>query len=305
MRSPVVLVALFVALVAVACGGGNEDQTPSPDAYFSGLVVASEFVVGPNRFPFALLSIDGAMLEGAAVQVTFSRVEGETEVSYAEGTAKWLTIPDNTLHTHPDGEEHLHLDFRGIYVVDEVDLPLEGVWVASFDALVDGNQALVVERAGFRVAATPGAPGVGELVPATENLTIHDVASFAEISTRQVERDELHNVSVAQALAAGEPFVVVFASPQFCVSAMCGPVTETVDAARVELGGAIEFIHIEPWDLRLARDQGQLVPAPVILEWGLPTEPWTFVVGPDGRVVKRFEGLVTVDEVVAAVEPLL
>lgn len=304
MRSPLVLVVLVVVLMAVSCGG--EDDSPSAqDVSYSGFVAASEFVVGDNRFPFALLSIEGAMLEGAAVHVTFSRIEGETEVPYAEGTAKWLTIPDNTLHTHSDGEEHLHLDFRGIYVVDEVDLPLEGVWVASFDALLGGNQVPVVEPAGFRVAATSGAPGVGEIVPATENLTIHDVDSFTDISTRQVERDELHNVSVAQALAAGEPFVVVFASPQFCVSAMCGPVTETLDAARVELGEAVEFIHIEPWGLRLARDQGQLVPAPAILEWGLPTEPWTFVIGADGRVAKRFEGLVTVDEVVAAVKPLL
>ncbi len=40
-------------------------------------------------------------------------------------------------------------------------------------------------------------------------------------------------------------------------------------------------------------------------EWGLPTEPWTFGVGSDGRVVKRFEGLVAVDEVVAALAQLL
>ena len=305
MRSPLVLVVLVVALVAVSCGGGEDPSPTSVADSYSGVIAATEFVVGPNRFPFGLLAVDGAMLEGAAVRVSFSQMEGETEVTYAEAAARWLTIPDNTVHVHPDGEDHLHLDFRGIYVVDEVEFAQEGVWVASFDALVGGNQVPAVQEAGFRVLATPGAPGVGETVPATENLTIHDVKSFAEISTRQVEHDEVHNVSVAQALDAGEPFVVVFASPQFCVSAMCGPVTETLEAARIELGEAIEFIHIEPWDLPAAREQGQLVPAPVTLEWRLPTEPWTFVVGADGRVVKRFEGLVTVDEVVAAVEPLL
>ena len=35
-------------------------------------------------------------------------------------------------------------------------------------------------------------------------------------------------------------------------------------------------------------------------EWLLPTEPWTFVVDADGRVAMRFEGLVTVEEVLAA-----
>lgn len=302
IRSSWVLVVSVVALAAASCA--SEDKDPPPASY-SGLVAASEFVVGTNRFPFGLLSVDGAMLEGATVRVSFSRIEGDDEVKYAEATARWRTIPDNTVHVHSDGDEHLHLDFRGIYVVDEVDFPQAGVWVADFDARLNRYGTPPVESAAFRVAATSGAPGVGEPVPATENLTIHDVNSFAEISTRQVERDELHNVSVAQALAVGEPFVVFFASPQFCVSAMCGPVTETLDAARVQLGGAVEFIHIEPWDLTAAREQGELAPAPVLTEWRLPTEPWTFVVGADGRVAKRFEGLVTVDEVVAAVEPLL
>ena len=36
-------------------------------------------------------------------------------------------------------------------------------------------------------------------------------------------------------------------------------------------------------------------------EWGLETEPWTFVVGRDGKVVERFEGAVSVRELEEAV----
>jgi len=36
-------------------------------------------------------------------------------------------------------------------------------------------------------------------------------------------------------------------------------------------------------------------------EWGLPSEPWTFVVGGDGRISARYEGLVTAEEVLGAV----
>ena len=35
-------------------------------------------------------------------------------------------------------------------------------------------------------------------------------------------------------------------------------------------------------------------------EWRLPTEPWVFVVGADGRIAAKFEGAVGVDELVAA-----
>jgi hypothetical protein len=84
---------------------------------------------------------------------------------------------------------------------------------------------------------------------------------------------------------------------------MCGPVTDAMDQARGKAGG-VEFIHIEPWDLSAARNEGRLVATPVMEEWRLPTEPWTFVVGADGRVAMRFEGLVTVDEVLGALAPL-
>ena len=36
--------------------------------------------------------------------------------------------------------------------------------------------------------------------------------------------------------------------------------------------------------------------------WRLPTEPWTFVVGEDGRIAERFEGAVSVRELQAAVD---
>jgi glutathione peroxidase-family protein len=40
-------------------------------------------------------------------------------------------------------------------------------------------------------------------------------------------------------------------------------------------------------------------------EWGLETEPWTFVVGSDGKIVERFEGAVSVLELEKAVEDLI
>jgi hypothetical protein len=37
-------------------------------------------------------------------------------------------------------------------------------------------------------------------------------------------------------------------------------------------------------------------------EWGLATDPWTFVVRADGKISARFEGLVSVHELEDAVE---
>lgn len=271
--------------------------------HYSGLISASEFVIGSNRFPFGLVDVNGDFLEGAAVNVRFSFWDGEKAIFKTEALAHWRTIPADFIHVHEDGKDHLHLEYQGIYVVDEVVLPQAGTWVADFIAHAGGSSP-EIEEALFRVLPTAVAPMVGTRVPATRNRTIEET-SFVNLSTRRVEHDELHNVSIAEARNAGQPFVVVFASPQFCVSAMCGPVVEVMDRARKTLGGKVEFIHIEPWDLRAARERGELVPSAAILEWRLPTEPWVFVVDGEGRVAMRIEGIASQEEIVSAVKDLL
>ncbi|MDE2838601.1 MAG: hypothetical protein OXL97_14020 [Chloroflexota bacterium] len=285
-----------LALAALLAGCGAEPEPPAP--VYSGILGAAELVAGPdpNRFPFALADKDGAFLKGAEVSVRFFEFEGEDSRFHAEGQAVWRQVEGVTPHLHDDGELHLHLDYTGLYVVDEVTFPTPGFWGAEF-LVADGTRT---EGTAFQVLAEARAPTVGQPAPRTENLTIHD-APFSEISTRPVEGDALHNVSVAQAIDAGETFVVFFASPRFCVSALCGPVTDTLERVQQELGGAVEVIHIEPWDLDAARNEGRLTPSAEMLEWGLPSEPWTFVVDDSGRVSARYEGLVTAEEVVEAV----
>ena len=295
MKSSAAAALAALALFA-ACGS---EAPPTPAAVYSGVLGASEFTVGADRFPFALADRDGAFLEGADVSVRFSKLDGGEARFHSESAAQWRLMvppPHSTAHSHADGETHLRLDYAGFYTSDAA-FPEPGVWTAEF-ATADGTPT---RRSVFEVATEGSAPRTGDAAPRTANPTIRDVAAFAELSTRPVERDELHNVSVAEALDAGEPFVVFFASPQFCVSALCGPVTETLAQAREELEGAIEFIHVEPWNLNIARNEGRLVQSDEMAEWGLETEPWTFVVGSDGRIAARFQGPVSRDEAVRAV----
>jgi glutathione peroxidase-family protein len=39
-------------------------------------------------------------------------------------------------------------------------------------------------------------------------------------------------------------------------------------------------------------------------EWSLKTEPWTFLVGANGKIVERFEGTVSTLELEAALDAL-
>jgi hypothetical protein len=59
----------------------------------------------------------------------------------------------------------------------------------------------------------------------------------------------------------------------------------------------VRFIHVEIYeDNDPTKGENEWV-----AEWGLPSEPWVFLVGPDGRVRARFEGTVSVRELDDAV----
>ena len=53
------------------------------------------------------------------------------------------------------------------------------------------------------------------------------------------------------------------------------------------------------------RNQGAFRVTAHTKEWGLPSEPWTFVVDGQGRLFAKFEGLVARQEIDAAVQGML
>ena len=157
----------------------------------------------------------------------------------------------------------------------------------------------------IRVGERTPEPAIGDGVPASEQLVLRDVDDIATIDTSATPRAALHEQTIAEALDRGRPLVIAFATPLFCQTRLCGPVVDEVVAPVWErYGDRIEVLHIEPYDVPLARS-GQLVPVPAMLEWHLDTEPWVFVLDSEGRVVAKFEGIMSLDEVTAAVELVL
>jgi hypothetical protein len=65
------------------------------------------------------------------------------------------------------------------------------------------------------------------------------------------------------------------------------------------------FIHIEPYELKELREGAGLIPVQAAEEWRLQTEPWIFVVDRNGKVSAKFEGIIALDEVEAALAEAL
>jgi hypothetical protein len=146
-------------------------------------------------------------------------------------------------------------------------------------------------------------PAVGDRAYASRTPTLASSGGkTAQLTTRVPPDRGLLRYSIAETLSARVPFVVTFATPRYCESRTCGPVVDVVEHARRRFDGSgIRFIHVEIYKDNDPR-QGQ---NRWVRQWRLPSEPWTFLVGRDGRIKAKFEGSVSTGELEGAIRRLL
>jgi hypothetical protein len=146
-------------------------------------------------------------------------------------------------------------------------------------------------------------PRVGSRAYPSATPTLASVHGRIAKATTRIPPDRgLLRYSVAESLRAHVAFVVTFATPRYCSSRTCGPLVDVVDQVRRRFNGAaIRFIHVEIYrdnDPRKGENRW-------VREWGLPSEPWTFLVGSDGKIKAKYEGAVSSRELESAVRHLL
>jgi peroxiredoxin len=97
--------------------------------------------------------------------------------------------------------------------------------------------------------------------------------------------------------------VVVVSTPTYCVSQFCGPITETVEGLADEYGDVAEFVHLEVWEDFNENVLNDAAAAWIQTESG-GGEPWTFLVGADGRIAARWDNVLDADELRDLLEEL-
>lgn len=277
---------------------------PAAGGMFQPLITTSELVVGQNRLAFGLLKAH-RLLAGAQVVVRLYALAAPEAHFVAEFRAPYhaLEIIEQgaPVHHHPDGTQHVHHEetaVRGIYVT-QVTFPQPGPWGLEVVAHQEDG-ARDTARVTVTVLEASRTVALGAAAPRSHNLIASDVADLRQIDTSQPPDPRLHQVRIVDAIAQGRPQVLVFATPQFCHSRMCGPVVEIVRRLLPVYAERVVFTHQEIW-----QDFAAQQPFPTVQEWHLPSEPWIFVVDGEGIIRAKFEGLVTVREVEAALQQLL
>ena len=294
--------ASLLALLALstACTGSTQggDDTPTPGIAsetaaagdINPVLVNSALGVGPNRVAIGFFNSDRGVIDDVSVQAAFSPANGAPNAAPIGVELTPIRIEDHAGGQHAAGDALLT-----VYGAT-VDFPAAGDWRVALELSRDG--ATVQQLAAtFNVFEDLPHPAVGEAIPPTEQTVLADVDELAAIDTSETPDDALHELTVAEALELDRPLVIGFATPAFCETRMCGPVVEGVLRPLSErYGESVHVLHIEPFDIAQARS-GELVPVPAMEEWGLATEPWVFVTDAEGRVVAKFEGPVTIEEV--------
>jgi hypothetical protein len=249
-----------------------------------------DFAPGPVRFSFLLVNNQGAVLTRPGVRVWVATSNDARPFATATASIEPVGVPGADV----DGG-----DVTQLYVAHFA-VPKAGTYTLGFEA--PGKKPAQASTT-IKVRSTPQAPAVGSQAIASDTPTIASTrGNFRLLTTRTPPDKGLLQYSVAGSLAAHKPFVVVFATPKFCTSRTCGPVVDVVDAVRKQLASTgVRFIHVEVYK----NNNPGLGYNQWFKQWHLPTEPWTFLVGADGKIKQRFEGSVSPGELAAAVKQYL
>lgn len=257
-------------------------DAPGPDVAL--VAGASDFTPGRVRYPFLIIDKNGGSVERPRARVWLAR--GLDRKPFEKGVAHLERVGV------PGGARG---DVSTLYVV-HLRVPAPGkYWVLAEPVggrRIQGLGNVIVRKRSF-------SPAIGSKAYKSRTLTLRDVGGDAARLTTRIPPDRgLLRYSVSATLAAHKPFVLVFATPKFCASRTCGPVVDVVEFVQRRFASSgIRFIHVEIYkenDPTMGFNRW-------VRQWHLPTEPWVFLVGQDGRIKAKFEGSVSPAELAHAV----
>jgi hypothetical protein len=303
LESPSPAVAADAEALACAADGGATADLPAwslstaDDPAFVPVVQSSMLTVGPNRFLYNVLDPTFRQLASpdAASRVDFYALERDPATSVASRDATYLSSGLG----------------RGLYRT-VIDFDCAGEWGAevSFEQN-DGSMAR--QRLRFQVHPEGSTAAIGAPAPLSDSPTAGTLDEVRGISTDPHPYLRAYDTTVAEAVTSGRPSLVFFATPGFCQSGYCGPTVELVKGVARDHEDEVDFVTVEPYELEMTANglqpdpdaAGHLRPVPAALEYGIPVEPYLFVVDAAGDVFARFEGIVGEDELRASLEDVL
>jgi hypothetical protein len=265
--------------------------------------VADVFYPGPNRYPFGVFDSDEQEVTDAEVALYFSRVPephpgakskpgnrgqvGKTAKSALNQPAHGpFPAAVESLEVEPEfrAEERDGQETASVVYSTNLNLPGEGGWLIGAILKEDGESTGAVLGSAV-VGEFRRVPRPGGNAPVIHTPTAQDAEGDLSKITTRIPPDTQNEVDYAEALGR-EPIVLLFATPEFCQSQVCGPVVDVAEQAKQEYGDKAAFIHMEIYN---ENDPAKRV-RPQVRAFHLPSEPFLFAIDREGVVRDTVEG---------------
>ena len=279
------------------------------------------FYRGENRYAFGVFEPDRTPVSDAEVALYIAHVPATRGKAAAEGDgrskgalarARREALEAPATGPFPAAIESIGTEsaFRAQTTANDPDAPAV-VYVTELDFPADGEwriAALVKEGDEMTGTLLPSAvvgeftriPRVGEKAPLIHTPTAEEVGGDLSQVTTRVPPDTQNQVDFADVLGR-QPVVLLFATPQFCQSRVCGPVVDVAEQVKETGGDEAAFIHMEIFN---DNDPNKGV-RPQVRSYRLPSEPWLFVIDRQGTIRTALEGPFGVEQLTRAVEEVI
>jgi hypothetical protein len=267
---------------------------------------ALAFYKGRNRYPFGVFERDGTQVPDAEVALYFARVPAPkagaksktgNKGPAAEAEAQKKALDEPAIGPFPASIESLATqpafrakttsedpDAASVVYSTQINFPSDGEWQLA--ALIKEDGELTAKLLSSAVVGEfSSIPRPGEKAPMIHTPTSRDVGGDLSKLTTRIPPDTQNKVDYADVLGK-EPILLLFATPQFCQSRVCGPVVDVAEQAKQEDGEKAAFIHMEIYN---DNDPGNGVRRQV-RAFHLPSEPWLLAIDRKGVVSDVVEG---------------
>ena len=278
--------ALAGAVLLGACGDDSDGGSSATDPEVSGLVLVQFFGGPPMLAAGSEIRAPFGIADGEGLLAVDDNPEALT-VSVLDASGNDVVEPIE-VRRHAKGLPRAYFPLR--FTVEEPGV-YTGRTEVSGEAL---EMAIQVDAAEDVLVIRPGEP-----LPAMATPTTADAQGVDPICTNDPVCP-LHDVTVADALAAGDPIALLVSTPAFCQIAICGPVLDVLLGVSADRP-SIRYLHAEVY----AHPHVEVdTKAPVVDELGLAFEPCLVLAGADGVVVERLDTIFDEDEVTEALARL-
>lgn len=281
------------------------------------------FYKGENRYPFGVFQPDRTQIDDAEVALYIAKVPqtqpggrdatgGGEQAKGAVARARTEALEQPAMGPYPAAIESLSTqpayraqtttsdpDAATVVYSTDINFPSEGEWRIA--ALIkQGDEVAATLLPSASVGEFKGIPRVDQKAPKIHTPTAADVGGDLSKVTTRIPPDTQNKLDYAEVLGK-EPIILLFATPQFCQSRVCGPVVDVAEQVKEQYGDEAAFIHMEIYN---DNDPSKGV-TPQVKAFGLPSEPWLFAIDKQGVIEAEVEGAFGVDLLTSVVKEVV